>query len=124
VFPRLCAVIFVHGCFWHGHHCARGARVPKANRAYWVAKVARNKTRDGRVRRALKGLGWRSLVVWECELSNSDTLRRRLSRFLSRSEPAASAARTGRSQVQASRRARNLPSRISRRSIRATCCVG
>jgi DNA mismatch endonuclease (patch repair protein) len=86
VFPRLRKVVFVHGCFWHGHACARGARVPKANRAYWVAKVARNRTRDKRVRRELASLGWKSLVVWECELRAQQKIARRLARFLAREE--------------------------------------
>ena len=69
--------IFVHGCFWHGHDCARGARMPKANRAYWMGKVARNRTRDGVAVTALEALGWRVEVVWECELKNPAAVRSR-----------------------------------------------
>ncbi len=83
-FPGLRKVIFVHGCFWHGHDCARGARVPVQNRDYWMRKVARNMERDRSVRSALQGLGWRSLVVWECEIKDLDRLRRELRRFLGR----------------------------------------
>ncbi len=72
VFPRHGAVIFVHGCFWHGHDCKRGRRVPKTNRAYWVDKIARNKARDEKARNALTALGWRVLTVWECELKTLD----------------------------------------------------
>jgi len=61
-------VIFVHGCFWHGHDCARGARQPKANAEYWSAKIARNRARDARVAAALEAGGWRVLTVWECDL--------------------------------------------------------
>ncbi len=57
VFPRLKKIIFVHGCFWHGHDCARGARVPLRNRAYWLRKIAKNRTRDEASRRALSALG-------------------------------------------------------------------
>ena len=59
--PRRLA-IFVHGCFWHGHDCARGARIPKANRDYWLAKVARNRARDAASRTALEArvAGWLS----------------------------------------------------------------
>ena len=71
-------VIFVHGCFWHGHDCARGARVPKANRDYWLGKVARNRARDARVQGELQVLGWRVAVVWECELKPPDGLAARL----------------------------------------------
>src|SRR5579863_2115314 len=53
VFPGLRKVVFVHGCFWHGHDCTRGARVPIRNRDYWTAKIARNRERDKRARREL-----------------------------------------------------------------------
>lgn len=89
VFPRLSACVFVHGCFWHGHHCARGARVPATNRAYWTAKIARNRARDAASLKALRALGWRTLSVWECETKDAAALARQLSRFLSR--PASSA---------------------------------
>jgi DNA mismatch endonuclease (patch repair protein) len=82
VFPGLHRVIFVHGCFWHGHDCERGARVPKANRDYWVQKIARNQARDRAARAALTGLGWRVTVLWECELSNVTRLHRRLRSLL------------------------------------------
>ena len=72
VFPKYKTVIFVHGCFWHGHDCKRGARVPKTNRAYWTDKIARNKARDARNAEALKALGWRVITVWECELKGLD----------------------------------------------------
>jgi DNA mismatch endonuclease (patch repair protein) len=74
-------VIFVHGCFWHGHDCARGARMPKANAAYWRAKIARNRARDAASTQALEADGWRVLTVWECELKRDD-LPDRLSAFL------------------------------------------
>jgi DNA mismatch endonuclease (patch repair protein) len=60
--------VFVHGCFWHGHDCARGARKPKANADYWTAKIGRNRARDIAVRAALEGAGWRVITVWECGL--------------------------------------------------------
>ncbi|MCI3134763.1 very short patch repair endonuclease [Phenylobacterium aquaticum] len=74
--------IFVHGCFWHGHDCARGARVPQANRDYWVAKVARNQARDQRNRADLDAAGWRVETVWECELRDPAALRARLEAML------------------------------------------
>ncbi len=74
--------IFVHGCFWHGHHCARGARLPKANAEYWRAKIARNVARDARHQEALAALGWRALVVWECELRDREALEKKLRDFL------------------------------------------
>jgi DNA mismatch endonuclease (patch repair protein) len=78
---RKCA-IFVHGCFWHGHDCARGARAPKANAAYWRAKIARNVARDARHQEALAAQGWRSLVVWECAVKDREVLEKRLRDFM------------------------------------------
>jgi DNA mismatch endonuclease (patch repair protein) len=82
VFRPAKRAIFVHGCFWHGHGCKRGSRMPKANAAYWQAKIARNVARDAKSLAALKADGWRSLVVWECEMKNEAALSRRLARFL------------------------------------------
>lgn len=82
VFPRLHKVVFVHGCFWHGHECDRGARVPVHNRDYWTRKVARNKERDKAVLALLKSHGWDSLVIWECDLKKDQALRGRVKRFL------------------------------------------
>jgi DNA mismatch endonuclease (patch repair protein) len=84
VLPGRKLALFVHGCFWHGHDCARGARVPKQNRAYWVAKVARNRARDERTRGELEALGWRVEVLWECELKDGEGLQARLAELLSR----------------------------------------
>jgi DNA mismatch endonuclease, patch repair protein len=82
VMPGRRLAIFVHGCFWHGHDCPRGARVPKANRDYWVAKVSRNRARDAVARAALTSLGWRVETIWECELREAETLGGRLSALL------------------------------------------
>ncbi len=60
--------VFVHGCFWHGHDCARGSRKPKANAAYWEAKIDRNRARDTASRAALEAAGWRVVTVWECAM--------------------------------------------------------
>ena len=65
-------VVFVHGCFWHGHDCARGARQPKTNSDYWLAKIARNRARDARTVQTLAADGWRVIVVWECDLRRPD----------------------------------------------------
>ena len=72
-------VVFMHGCFWHGHDCARGARSPKANAEYWTAKIGRNVARDRRVQGELAEAGWRPIVVWECELKDEAALEARLS---------------------------------------------
>jgi DNA mismatch endonuclease (patch repair protein) len=82
VFSSSCKVIFVHGCFWHGHDCARGARVPVANGSYWTAKIGRNRARDANHLADLTALGWRALVVWECELRDLARVKARILRFL------------------------------------------
>lgn len=82
VFTSLRKLIFVHGCFWHGHDCKRGARQPKDNAAYWRAKIARNQARDAATLTALKRAGWAALVIWECETRDGAALTRRLARFL------------------------------------------
>jgi len=82
VMPGRKLALFVHGCFWHGHDCARGARVPKQNRDYWVAKVARNVARDAKSREALAALGWRVETIWECELKDAAALEQRLTDLL------------------------------------------
>jgi DNA mismatch endonuclease, patch repair protein len=82
VFATLGKVLFVHGCFWHGHDCKRGARAPKDNAAYWRAKIARNRARDAAALAALAAANWNALVVWECETRDADALTARLARFL------------------------------------------
>ena len=74
--------IFVHGCFWHGHDCARGGRVPKANRDNWLGKVSRNRGRDIATRVALEAAGWRVEVIWECDLKDEAALTARLGTML------------------------------------------
>jgi DNA mismatch endonuclease, patch repair protein len=82
IFSSRRKVIFVNGCFWHGHDCARGSRVPKTNRGYWTAKVDRNRARDATATRELENAGWDALVLWECELRDKRLLLQRLRRFL------------------------------------------
>ena len=75
VFPGRRKVIFIHGCFWHSHHCSRGSR-PKSNESFWNKKLDANKRRDARNGRQLKALGWRSLVLWECEVRANKALKK------------------------------------------------
>lgn len=82
VFSARRKAIFVEGCFWHGHGCRRGARIPKENRDYWTAKIARNKARDVQNRERLRELGWAVLTVWECEMKDRTILSDRLVAFL------------------------------------------
>lgn len=82
VFPSRNKLIFVHGCFWHGHSCSTGRRVPIQNRQYWVAKISGNRARDKASRRSLKKLGWDSLVLWECQLKDVERIKEKIRRFL------------------------------------------
>ena len=68
VMPGRRVAVFVHGCFWHGHDCARGARQPKANADYWSAKIGRNRARDLASNAALVAAGWRVVTAWECRI--------------------------------------------------------
>ena len=72
----------MHGCFWHGHDCRRGARAPKSNADYWRAKIARNRARAAGAVQALANGGWRPEVVWECELRDLPALQARLAATL------------------------------------------
>ena len=83
VFASRRKVIFVHGCFWHGHDCKRGAREPKSNVEYWRAKVQRNRERDANAIAALRAAGWQVFVVWECETKDRALLNDRIGGFLS-----------------------------------------
>lgn len=82
VFPSRKKAIFVHGCFWHGHTCKRGARVPKANQEYWLRKIQRNVERDKDHLERLKELGWSVLIIWECEIKDLERLKETTFEFL------------------------------------------
>jgi DNA mismatch endonuclease, patch repair protein len=75
-------VIFVHGCFWHRHSGCPNCRMPKSRLDFWKPKLRANRVRDLKNERALKKLGWEFLVVWECEVKDTDALSRRLREFL------------------------------------------
>jgi DNA mismatch endonuclease (patch repair protein) len=74
--------IQIHGCFWHGHDCARGARVPKANQDYWRAKISANRARDAAATDALHAQGWRVETIWECQMKDEAALKDRLAGLL------------------------------------------
>lgn len=69
VLPKYHTVIFVNGCFWHMHNCLRG-RMPLSNQSYWVPKIKRNIERDKNNIMTLESMGWKVIVIWECELKN------------------------------------------------------
>src|SRR5208337_4485025 len=83
VFPVRRTVMFVHGCFWHGHSCPRG-NPPSSNVDFWRRKIARNRERDASAQERLRNDGWKVLTLWECETRNERRLQKRLSRFLGR----------------------------------------
>lgn len=83
VMPARRRIVLVHGCFWHGHTCARGRRAPVTNARYWRLKIERNRDRDTRTLRALRRAGWNVFVVWECQTRDRAKLAERLAVFLS-----------------------------------------
>jgi len=83
VLPSSKKVVLVHGCFWHRHNCKLGIKMPKSRLDYWQPKFANNKSRDVKDRRRLRRLGWKVLVVWECQTRDLDKLTDRLQAFLS-----------------------------------------
>ena len=101
--PRRLA-IFVHGCFWHGHDCARGARQPKQNAAYWSTKIARNRARDAAQQAALIEAGWRPVLLWECEMKDEAALEGRLRALLAAHPQAATRRRSPSASARAADR--------------------
>ena len=81
VLPKYKTAIFVHGCFWHRHNGCKNCTTPTNRREWWLIKLNGNAARDLTQQAALKKLGWRVIVIWECEIKNPDRLQRRL-RFL------------------------------------------
>jgi DNA mismatch endonuclease, patch repair protein len=75
--PKYNTIVFIHGCFWHGHDC-KEVQIPKTNTSFWDAKIKRNIERDAHVIEDLKELDWRVIVLWECEINN---VAKRASRF-------------------------------------------
>nr|WP_233102106.1 very short patch repair endonuclease [Variovorax sp. IB41] len=83
VFSGMGKIIFVHGCFWHGHSCKQGRAASKSNVQFWTEKITRNKARDVRVSARLRSRGWHVLTIWECQIKKDVWLNRAL-RFLAR----------------------------------------
>jgi DNA mismatch endonuclease (patch repair protein) len=81
VLPKYRTVVQVRGCFWHGHTCHDG-HLPKSRHDYWIPKLAGNARRDHRNDRALRRLGWKVVVVWECECATREKIFRQLRRVL------------------------------------------
>ena len=81
VFRSRKKVIFIHGCFWHGHDCHLG-RMPKSRIEFWSKKISSNTERDARVLAELSDLGWNALEIWECELRELDSVAVKIKEFL------------------------------------------
>jgi DNA mismatch endonuclease (patch repair protein) len=81
-FVRARKTIFVHGCFWHQHRGCRLAKLPQARPEYWLPKLARNQERDAANLKRLKKLGWKALVLWECQIGTTAAIQEKIKRFL------------------------------------------
>jgi DNA mismatch endonuclease (patch repair protein) len=75
VFPKAKIAVFVHGCFWHRHDCRKANMRPASNSRYWAEKLERNVARDQKAVAELRGMGWTSITVWECESASVATSR-------------------------------------------------
>lgn len=82
VLPKYRAVIFVNGCFWHGHEGCPRATIPETRRDFWIKKITSAKERDRKAEAALTATGWRVLTLWQCELKNTAALEEHLRAFL------------------------------------------
>ena len=75
VLPKMNICIFVHGCFWHRHNCKKGKHLPKSNVEFWEEKLDKNKVRDEKNKKALQRLGWKVLVIWECQTEEHSVMQ-------------------------------------------------
>ena len=82
VFPQRRKIILMHGCFWHQHPGCSEGRIPGSRPEYWISKLKRNQLRDETNRARLEQLGWRVLVIWECELNDTVAVTKVVARFL------------------------------------------
>lgn len=82
VLPKYRTIIFIHGCFWHGHHC-RAAKLPVTRTEFWKNKISENTERDKRNTAELKKQNWNIITVWQCELSKKEKREMRLERLAS-----------------------------------------
>ena len=113
VFPARRKAIFVHGCFWHQHAGCREGRIPGSRTEYLVPKLTQNRRRDEKNQALLREQGWKTKVVWECELKHPAAVRSRVVRFLG---PAAGAVSPVRKPRSDSARSLSRPERRAARS--------
>ena len=81
ILPKFKTIIFIHGCFWHGHLCKAG-KLPETRKEFWTEKLQANKARDNQNIQELKKLGWKVLVIWQCEIKNKSVRSERLESLL------------------------------------------
>jgi len=86
VLPKYKTVIFVHGCFWHGHYCQKGKNLPKTNREFWDKKLSGNKKRDCQVKIELENSGWKVITIWDCQIKNLKKLVGKILKSLPKKE--------------------------------------
>ncbi len=77
VLPKYKTVIFIHGCFWHGHHC-KAAKLPETNKEFWENKINSNMERDKKNQHKLEKLGWKIIIIWQCKLKNKKMMTKKL----------------------------------------------
>jgi len=77
VLPKYKTVIFIHGCFWHGHHCKAG-KLPETNKDFWENKINSNTERDKKNQHKLEKLGWKIIIIWQCKLKNKKMITKKL----------------------------------------------
>lgn len=82
VLPKYRTIIFVHGCFWHGHENCRAAELPKTNTDFWIKKISDNRVRDQKNSDTLRKEGWNVIIIWQCEIKNKNKRDRRLDALL------------------------------------------
>jgi len=82
ILPKYRSVIFVHGCFWHQHKGCNRASIPKSNQEYWIEKLNRNVQRDLNNNIKLKKEGWRTLTIWECNLNDKNSIKKKILNFI------------------------------------------
>lgn len=84
VLPKYNTVVFVHGCFWHGHENCTKAIKPSTNKDFWNTKIEKNRIRDKKVQEALKTSGWKVIVIWECQLRNKELHKQTLTKVINK----------------------------------------
>lgn len=75
-------VIFIHGCFWHGHQNCKASMLPETHKEFWINKINSNQERDGKNINELEKLNWKVLVVWQCEIKNISSIAEKINSFL------------------------------------------